>query len=60
MIYTYKFLGCMETLKEIPLKNNINVRKELLSFHERWYSANIMSLVVLGKGLSHENRPLVI
>ncbi|CAG2165740.1 unnamed protein product, partial [Oppiella nova] len=53
-------IGCMETLKEIPLKNNINVRKELLSFHERWYSANIMSLVVLGKESIKELQELVV
>ncbi|CAG2173523.1 unnamed protein product, partial [Oppiella nova] len=41
--------GNMETLKEIPIAKGIDVRQELLSFHERWYSANIMSLVVLGK-----------
>ena len=45
--------GNNESLKEIPYAKGIDVRQELLSFHERWYSANIMSLVVLGKGLPH-------
>ncbi|CAG2179175.1 unnamed protein product, partial [Oppiella nova] len=52
--------GNMETLKEIPYAKGIDVRQELLSFHERWYSANIMSLVVLGKESIEELEALVI
>ena len=44
-------LGNTETLKEMPLKEGIDVREALLEFHKKWYSANIMSLVVLGKGI---------
>ena len=42
--------GNVETLKERPIKDGIDVRQALLEFHNKWYSANIMSLVVLGKG----------
>jgi insulysin len=34
---------------EIPNENGINVRDELIRFHNKWYSANIMSLAVFGK-----------
>lgn len=46
----HKFnIGNKKTLKEIPEANNIDVRQELLNFHSNFYSANIMTLVVLGK-----------
>ncbi|XP_026333644.1 insulin-degrading enzyme, partial [Hyposmocoma kahamanoa] len=41
--------GNKETLETIPKAKGIDVRKELLKFHQKWYSANIMTLVVLGK-----------
>ncbi|XP_011312073.1 insulin-degrading enzyme-like [Fopius arisanus] len=41
--------GNRETLDVNPKKNGINVRNELLKFHGTWYSANIMTLCVLGK-----------
>ncbi|CAG2101366.1 unnamed protein product [Medioppia subpectinata] len=53
-------IGNIESLKEIPLKNGTNVRQELLSFHDRWYSANIMSLVVLGKESINSLEEIVI
>ncbi|CAG2101369.1 unnamed protein product, partial [Medioppia subpectinata] len=53
-------IGNIESLKEIPLKNGTNVRQELISFHDRWYSANIMSLVVLGKESIKELEEIVI
>lgn len=34
---------------EEPLTKGINVRDELIKFHDKWYSANIMSLAVYGK-----------
>lgn len=37
------------TLKENPEKQGLNIRDELLKFHDKYYSANIMKLVVLGK-----------
>jgi len=41
--------GNKESLHETPLKSGINVRDELIKFHENWYSSNIMTLAVLGK-----------
>ncbi|OQR75122.1 insulin-degrading enzyme-like [Tropilaelaps mercedesae] len=41
--------GNRQTLQVIPNKNGIDVRKELLNFHDTWYSSNIMSLCMLGK-----------
>ncbi|XP_067129485.1 insulin-degrading enzyme [Centruroides vittatus] len=41
--------GNKETLDIRPKSEGINVRDELLKFHDKWYSTNIMSLVVLGK-----------
>ncbi|XP_046427439.1 insulin-degrading enzyme isoform X1 [Neodiprion fabricii] len=51
--------GNKETLDVIPKKNGINVRDELLKFHKEWYSANIMSLSVLGKESLDELETLV-
>lgn len=42
--------GHRETLDTIPKQKSINVRDKLLEFHKKYYSANIMSLCVLGKG----------
>lgn len=45
---THKFCtGNLETLKEIPKKNKINIYNELLKFYKKYYSSNIMKLVVL-------------
>jgi insulysin len=41
--------GCLETLKTTPELKGIDVRKELLNFHDQYYSSNISQLVVLGK-----------
>ncbi|QQP57680.1 Metalloproteaselike, partial [Caligus rogercresseyi] len=40
--------GNLATLEEIPKSKGILVRDELLGFHEKWYSSDIMSLAVLG------------
>lgn len=42
--------GNIETLDTIPRENNVDVREELLKFWETHYSANVMSLSILGKG----------
>jgi len=56
----YKFgSGNLETLKNIPESKGLDVRKELLAFHERYYSANLMQLVVLGKQSLDELHGLV-
>lgn len=39
--------GNKSTLGEIPAKNDIDVRQELLKYHSSKYSANLMRLVVL-------------
>ncbi|GBG31508.1 Insulin-degrading enzyme [Hondaea fermentalgiana] len=41
--------GDSKTLRDIPKANGIDVRERLLAFHERYYSANRMRLVVLGR-----------
>uniref|UniRef100_A0A182J3K6 Insulin-degrading enzyme n=1 Tax=Anopheles atroparvus TaxID=41427 RepID=A0A182J3K6_ANOAO len=41
--------GNKQTLYENPRQNNINLRNELMKFHDTWYSPNIMSLAVFGK-----------
>ncbi|KAH8419636.1 hypothetical protein KR222_011395, partial [Zaprionus bogoriensis] len=41
--------GNKATLSEIPKTKGIDVREELLKFHKKWYSANIMCLAVIGK-----------
>ena len=40
----------MKTLKEIPAQENIDIRELLLEFHTNYYSANILKVVVLGRG----------
>ena len=39
--------GNLETLKTIPNSEGINIRDELIKFHEKYFSANIMTLCVL-------------
>ncbi|KAE8269997.1 hypothetical protein A4X09_0g2343 [Tilletia walkeri] len=41
--------GSASTLWDTPRSKGINVREELLKFHERHYSANVMKLVILGR-----------
>ncbi|XP_069679683.1 insulin-degrading enzyme isoform X2 [Periplaneta americana] len=41
--------GNKQTLDTIPKENGVNVREELLKFHDTWYSSNIMALAILGK-----------
>ncbi len=40
--------GNKETLDTIPKGKGVTVRDELLKFHSRWYSSDIMGLSVLG------------
>ncbi|KAG0637204.1 Metalloenzyme, LuxS/M16 peptidase-like protein [Tuber brumale] len=47
--YCHFSTGNLETLKEEPAKRGVNVRDEFLKFHEKYYSANLMKLVVLGR-----------
>ncbi|XP_065058104.1 insulin-degrading enzyme-like [Rhopilema esculentum] len=41
--------GNLQTLKTFPESEGINIRDELLKFHNDLYSANIMALVVIGR-----------
>ncbi|XP_048747252.2 insulin-degrading enzyme-like [Ostrea edulis] len=41
--------GNKDTLDTIPKSLGLNTRDELLKFHSKYYSSNIMSLAVLGK-----------
>ncbi|KAK2037724.1 peptidase M16 inactive domain-containing protein [Colletotrichum somersetense] len=41
--------GNLETLKNIPEAKGIDVRAKFVEFHRKHYSANIMTLAVLGK-----------
>ncbi|KAJ1566616.1 Insulinase (Peptidase M16), partial [Cladochytrium tenue] len=47
--YAHFGTGSIETLRDEPARRGIDVREELLKFHARYYSANIMTLVILGK-----------
>lgn len=47
--YCHFSTGNLETLKEEPTKKGINVRDEFLKFHDKFYSSNVMKLVVLGR-----------
>ena len=42
--------GNFQTLGSGPESKGLDVRSELLKFHKNYYSANLMKLVVLGKG----------
>lgn len=44
------FVGNKETLLEIPKQRGQDARDELLKFHSKYYSSNIMAVSVLGKG----------
>ncbi|XP_036326734.1 insulin-degrading enzyme-like [Rhagoletis pomonella] len=52
--------GNKVTLHDIPKSKNIDVREELLKFHKKWYSSNIMSLAVLGKESLNDLEDMVI
>jgi insulysin len=47
--YCHFSTGNLQTLKELPEKRGVNVREEFMKFHDRYYSANNMKLVVLGR-----------
>jgi secreted Zn-dependent insulinase-like peptidase len=43
--------GNLVSLRDEPMKLGIDVRQELLKLHKTYYSANIMKLAVLGRGM---------
>lgn len=52
--------GNYKTLVEDAKTNGIVVRDELIKFHKKWYSANIMSLAIFGKESLDELEEMVI
>lgn len=52
--------GNSKTLSDDPKHAGINVRDELLRFHDKWYSANIMCLSVYGREQLNELEAMVI
>jgi len=44
--------GNLQTLRDDPKKQGLNVRDELIKWYNAHYSANVMKLCVLGKGSS--------
>ncbi|KAG5331760.1 IDE enzyme, partial [Acromyrmex charruanus] len=52
--------GNRESLDTIPKQKGINVRNKLLEFYEKYYSANIISLSVLGKESLDELENMVV
>lgn len=47
----YLDTGNKYTLKTRPLELGLDVREELLNFHSKYYSSNLMTLAVVGKGI---------
>jgi insulysin len=47
--YCHFSTGNLETLKTLPEAKGIDVRRAFMDFHEKYYSANRMKLVVLGR-----------
>lgn len=45
-LLTIMFLGNYKTLSSAP-----DLRERLLEYHEKFYSANIMKLSILGRGI---------
>lgn len=41
--------GNKETLLDIPKQQDIDIRGELMKFHQKWYSSNVMNLAIFGK-----------
>lgn len=52
--------GNLKTLVDDPKEKGIDVRSELIKFHQKWYSANIMSLAVFGKETLDELEEMII
>lgn len=52
--------GNSKTLCDDPKQAGIDVRNELLKFHDKWYSANIMCLSVYGREPLDELEAMVI
>ncbi|POM72003.1 Nardilysin [Phytophthora palmivora] len=46
--------GNKKSLQELPKKTGVDVRKQILEFYDKYYSANIMKLVVCGENTLDE------
>ena len=46
--YSKYGIGNLKTLKTEPQKLGLDVREELIKFHSKYYSANLMTLCLLG------------
>lgn len=55
MYFAFLHLGSLETLKVVPAEKGIDIRELLMKFHSKYYSSNIMSVAVLGKGTLFES-----
>lgn len=52
--------GSVKTLLDLPKQSGINIRKELIAFHNQWYrSGNLMCLAVVGKNPLDELETMV-
>lgn len=47
--YSKYGIGNIDTLKNVPEASGIDVRDELIKFHEKYYSSNLMTLCILGR-----------
>ncbi|XP_051155398.1 insulin-degrading enzyme-like [Leptopilina boulardi] len=52
--------GSLETLDIIPKQKNIDVLQEVVNFHNKWYSSNIMTLSVFGKESLEDLEKMVV
>ncbi|KXS20116.1 hypothetical protein M427DRAFT_52375 [Gonapodya prolifera JEL478] len=52
--------GNLDTLATVPQSKGVDVRERLFEFHRKYYSANIMKLVVVGKESLDELTSLVV
>lgn len=52
--------GNAKTLRDDPKEAGVDVRAELLEFHGRYYSANLMRLAVLGRSGLDELQKMVV
>lgn len=50
----------MWSLRDLPLSKGVDVRQELVDFHDRHYRASAMQLVVLGRQSLDELQQMVV
>ena len=51
--------GSIETLRDQPILNDLNIIKELRSFYDAYYSSNIMKLTIITNKDVYELFPIV-